>query len=79
MRKLRLDLDELTVESFETERTKEARGTVRGHWEYTYYCASDVQQGCTGGGGASCYATVCDSCHSCNQTDRYTCVVAECA
>ncbi len=77
MKKLRLDLEELAVESFESERAKEARGTVRGYWEYTYYC--DTPE-CTGGGGASCMYTHCDgSCHSCNQTDRFTCVVAECA
>ena len=79
MRKLRLDLEELEVESFETERSREQRGTVRGYWEYTYYCDSD-EPDCTGGGGASCYDTVChnQSCHSCNPPPTFTCVPAEC-
>lgn len=42
MKKIRLDVEELEVRSFETEAVPETRGTVRGH----YY---------TDGADASCY------------------------
>ena len=35
MEKLRLDLDELAVDSFETSREAAARGTVNAHAAYT--------------------------------------------
>ncbi|MFL5538370.1 MAG: pinensin family lanthipeptide, partial [Longimicrobiaceae bacterium] len=56
MHKLKLDLDQLSVESFETNATEDARrGTVKAH-SHVHTC------------GASCYDTcaTCDpSCASC--------------
>lgn len=57
MKKLKLELDELRVESFETARTHERRGTVQAH--------SGGYQTCDAGCGptflpeASCYDTGC--------------------
>jgi hypothetical protein len=54
MKKLRLDLDDVAVESFPTAPKVEVKGTVDGHlrsrvgdtwcitcFEYTYYCSAD--------------------------------------
>ena len=35
MRKLRLDLDALAVDSFRTTRAEDGRGTVNAHYAYT--------------------------------------------
>ncbi|HEX6909694.1 MAG TPA: hypothetical protein VF142_04855 [Longimicrobium sp.] len=40
MKKLRLDLDELKVESFDTDGARGPRGTVHAHAPYTYMCDS---------------------------------------
>jgi hypothetical protein len=59
MTKLKLDLEELEVESFPTERGEEEPGTVHGYWETDggatcwYTC-----QGATCEGGNTCW----DSC-----------------
>lgn len=78
MRKLTLNLDELQVESFETDAVRAARGTVEGNEEYTYYCGS-VEFGCRTPGYASCDATRCKACSSeptcevsCNATCGFT-------
>jgi len=42
MRKLRLDLEELAVESFETRVTATPRGTVRGQQSGVTYCVNDT-------------------------------------
>ena len=40
MNKLKLDLEELKVESFDTDGSSEAMGTVHAHAPYTYMCES---------------------------------------
>jgi hypothetical protein len=69
MRKLRLNAEELKVESFDTDNVREARGTVVANEQYTYFCASAPE--CRTYGYASCMATRCyDECsthvESCN-------------
>lgn len=61
MRKLRLNLDALQVESFETDEARAARGTVLGNEELSYYCET-WEQDCRTAGHASCQATRCVSC-----------------
>jgi len=66
MRKMRLDLDALTVESFEVQGAA-GRGTVRAHESDTegalcggtLYCANDTFDPCQGGNSA---ATACGPC-----------------
>lgn len=60
MAKLRLNLEALKVESFETAEEGPVRGTVMGNEEYTYYCETDVD--CRTPGHASCVVTRCVSC-----------------
>lgn len=77
MRKLRMDVEELAVESFDTASSESGEGTVFGHsysgtrWAETcdenYTCA----QRWTCGGGASCGYTcnnddTCGGEHSCD-------------
>lgn len=74
MKKLRLELDELSVESFETlEETSGARGTVRGHFmavaptRYLWQCGytRDVAACYTADGGFSCEPVyTCPECAS---------------
>ena len=40
-KKVRLDLDVLRVDSFETTAAEAARGTVHGYLIYTQYCTYD--------------------------------------
>lgn len=42
MKKLSLQLDALSVESFETHVVPEQRGTVMGHTQYQWMCTADV-------------------------------------
>lgn len=60
MKKLRLNLDELEVESFETEAEHAERGTVHGHAQYSAYCPP----------GESLQAS---NCPTCQQTCVATC------
>ena len=59
MRKLRLELDDLQVESFETAEARAARGTVEANEEYTYVGCLTAPQ-CRTPGHASCDVTRCD-------------------
>lgn len=59
MRKLRLELDDLQVESFETDAVRAARGTVEGNEEYSYVCQTAPD--CRTPGYASCAITRCDN------------------
>ena len=59
MRKLRLNLEELAVESFDTDEARAARGTVLANDQYSYYCETDPE--CRTPGYASCAATRCDN------------------
>ena len=58
MKKLRLKLDELQVESFETDAVRAARGTVEGNEEYTYVTCPTAPE-CRTPGYASCAMTRC--------------------
>ncbi|HVH13931.1 MAG TPA: hypothetical protein VM759_12805 [Longimicrobium sp.] len=40
MKKLRLDIEALTVETFDTDDSPGGRGTVLAHAPYTYMCES---------------------------------------
>jgi hypothetical protein len=60
MGKMKLHLDALAVESFETAETLAARGTVLGHEEYSYFC--DTRPECRTGAYASCGVTRCYMC-----------------
>lgn len=62
--KMKLELDRLVVESFDTGEGTRIRGTVRGHG--TFACTDH----CTGDGGATCDGAV-----SCGM--EYTCDRAE--
>jgi len=42
MRKLRMDLDALSVETFETASAEAVRGTVQGHWSQVGTCDAVV-------------------------------------
>ena len=62
MRKLRLNLEALKVESFDTDDARAARGTVLANEQYTYFCDSLPE--CRTPGYASCAATRCyDACY----------------
>lgn len=71
MRKLRLAVDELEVQSFTTDELSRGRGTVHGH-TISYQCntngpACTQQETCAGGNtcvGPSCPALSCDDCGS---------------
>jgi hypothetical protein len=78
MKKLALNIEELAVESFETSRDLEIRGTVRGASESTEHqiictCESDngtCDASCNGGCGTdynSCNGTCGDTCGFCTR------------
>jgi hypothetical protein len=60
MRKLKLNLDDLAVEAFDTAAAPEPRGTVEGNEEFTYFCTP--VDPCTGGNGTSCNWSRCYTC-----------------
>jgi hypothetical protein len=62
VRKLKLDVNELAVEAFETAAAPETRGTVEGRQLYTYFCGTDE---CTGPNGTSCNWSQCNTCYTC--------------
>lgn len=63
MKKLRLELEELSVESFPTAREPEVRGTVHGNSNYA--CQSLA-------GGSECYTDNCLSFMPCPSQDCST-------
>lgn len=68
MRKLKLNLDDLSVEAFDTAEAPTPRGTVEGNEEYTYFC--DTCE-CTGVNGTSCNWSRCYTCAgSCPQVTK---------
>jgi hypothetical protein len=70
MRKRKLDIDHLAVESFETGNAAELRGTVRAHAQSEpYHCASGVW---------SCLET-CDIDATCGMSCNGTCSGDTCA
>ena len=63
MKKLRLDVDRLGVESFETSEPQRAgEGTVHGQEQYTYLCGSIPICSTI---GASCAVSRCYTCNTC--------------
>jgi hypothetical protein len=71
MNKLKLNLDQLAVESFDTSRPAKAKGTVFGE-----QCTCWTQCTCPGCPTCENYAT-CDA--TCPNTCAYTCDDASCA
>ena len=88
MGKLKLNLDQLTVDSFDTSATAQKRGTVVGEEQCTCPSACDTactcpgcdtcdwsecnQQSCAG----SCAGSTCDyytQCYPCGTRGAYTC------
>jgi hypothetical protein len=66
MKKIRLNLDALSVESFDTTAAEaKARGTVHGNAEsFQVYCSD----------GSTCYESACGSCVSqCGSCNDATC------
>lgn len=72
MKKLKLDLEHVEVESFETERLPDGQGTVRGYVSIVNPCSGqcntvddptcDVDGACTNTavGNYTCVATLCE-------------------
>jgi hypothetical protein len=90
MRKIRLDLDTLSVESFSTVRGKEDRdGTVFGHlppFTYQLYCSdgNTCYETCDGCGTAPSDCGTCDTncgtcATDCGTCDPYCCCTCSCA
>ena len=68
MKKLKLNLDALAVETFATDDRREGRGTVAGQG-FTNLCITyrcDGTNLCTGGGGGSCDGTCYATCGDVN-------------
>ncbi|HEY0020068.1 MAG TPA: pinensin family lanthipeptide [Longimicrobium sp.] len=84
MKKLALNLDQLTVDSFETSARAAEKGTVVGEQQCT--CPTACETACTCPGCPTCVQTDCgqascngtcagyDTCHPCNTAaGNYTC------
>jgi hypothetical protein len=87
MGKIRLDLDELAIESFSTVAGKDAQeGTVQGHAEsFQLYCSDGQTCGntcdyCTENTDCgTCVATYCGTCATnCGTCDPYCCCTCSC-
>jgi len=61
MKKLRLELDALTVDSFATDGLTREVGTVRGHDVTVVRCSTDCDTD-----GATCLGGTCDGAYTCN-------------
>ena len=71
MKKLRLELDELSVETFHVAETEgDAEGTVFANAEYSGTCESEC---CGGGGGGGTNAYPCDD--SIHYSCYYSCFI----
>jgi hypothetical protein len=69
MRMLKLDIDKLEVDSFETNGAGEERGTVHGHYPTQYATCVTSVCGCSGADGLSCEVTCDATCYaSCDGT-----------
>ena len=77
MRKLRLSLEELDVESFDTDDARAARGTVQANEEYTWSCDTELDP-CRTPGYASCDYTRCFWCTSKPETCGPSCNFTAC-
>jgi hypothetical protein len=79
MKKLRLNLDQLTVDSFDTAAAVVQRGTVRGEEQCT--CPTACNTNCTCPGCPTCDYTACgqESCNgSCFASCNGSCYFTEC-
>jgi hypothetical protein len=65
MRKLKLELEELSVESFDTAQETEERGTVHGNY-VTQFCSGANGFTCFESCGGSCADTCGASCDTCD-------------
>ncbi|HEU4452650.1 MAG TPA: hypothetical protein VFR81_06295 [Longimicrobium sp.] len=63
MRKLSLDLDGIRVETFETDGTAGARGTVHGRFGVAALAGDSPLASCV----HSCEDTICYSCDTCRE------------
>ena len=78
MRKLKLDLDELRVDTFETARENDRSGTVLGNMPFEMPASDDSNCGCGGSDPNSGYQTCpCTLRYSCNGSCD-VCTVVEC-
>ena len=68
MRKITLDVDQLKVDSFQTDGVQAGRGTVHGHYFTEVGCYTDEAHNCGSVGGTceqSCYGSCNSACNSC--------------
>ncbi len=75
MKKLKLNLDDLKVESFNTSTSEPIKGTVKGNWTYTNSCGEesdgivicDTEQAtCWNTCDATCFTNCATDCATCN-------------
>jgi len=76
MKKLKLELNELHVESFAVQRQDEVRGTVAGQNEppYTESCGGTCVNSCVSCVNTcynTCQASCWDTCQTCNTCERH--------
>ena len=75
MKKLQLNLEDLTVETFSAgDEGGPARGTVKGYREYTAYCNSEVPECNT----STCVDSEGYHCHETHNWDYGTCMPGSC-
>ncbi|MFA8343353.1 MAG: pinensin family lanthipeptide [Rhodothermaceae bacterium] len=79
MKKFKLSLEELKVNSFETGKNNSEKGTVKGLLPETTQCSKPDQESCGGECGETEYATCGATCFigSCNPDDD-TCGMQTC-
>jgi len=76
MKKLKLNLDEIKVESFQTVQALINKGTVLGNDEWTVTCPPDTEAGCATE-AATCPNTCVNTCAAtCPNTCIATCVAS---
>lgn len=81
MKKLKLNVEALAVQTFDTAVPAEARGTVAGHVDTDpescdYACASQFISGCGTCGnscGGTCGSVTCIGYEGCNKTQPLVC------
>ncbi|MBW3572139.1 MAG: hypothetical protein KY467_13650 [Gemmatimonadetes bacterium] len=94
MRKLKLELDQLAVDSFTTAAAGQPHGTVRGAgleareadlttnhptmWSCATECGETCEATCDPTCEASCYTCFDDTCNSCVATQCWTGMSPEC-
>ena len=90
MKKLKLEVESLAVQSFATDGGNGRRGTVQGHWSYPVYATCDTWDAACGTGGSNCQcipsqwgwecggggcSTDWQTCaNTCNTCDQATCI-----